>query len=549
MERIFNAIGLGLVALAFVASLGRVAYLNWNKAAEESTKYTHIRLAHWQLERGIRNAFDEAAREYEKLHPDVRISQIAIPDRVYTNWLTTQLLGGTAPDIVELGFGSSEDRLAKHFLSLTSLANRPNPYNKGTNLENIPLQNTFYDGMMGGFYPGLMEFYGITLTTNTIRMFVNLDLLKEITGSDSIPADYQELISVCEKTRRFAKKFSRPIIPIASSRYNAPYLMNRFFSSQTQKQTKKIGPPGDFPQNAARTVEAFVDNAWSLDSPDVRSGLELMRKIGREMQPGFMQGTRDDALFYFIQKRALMITTGSWDSSNISSLANFRYGIAPIPTPSKNDPEFGPYVLGTISEAATISGMGLGVTASSKHPETAKDFLLFLASKTGDQRFADTSKLLPAVMDTTPSQAAKPFQINEEGYPPGFNLVASSDWADTSRILNNSYFKLFSHGGNVQEFVDTIRPDFLTAYGTDLARMYSARKRASQRFDVKLAADIQLLSCPPPTNSPAERETKTREAKEKVDLVLSSLNGNDRSTYYLREVGEKLQNKLLSSPR
>jgi ABC-type glycerol-3-phosphate transport system substrate-binding protein len=65
-----------------------------------------IRIAHWQLEAGAREGLAEAAAEYEKLHPHVRIIQEAIPESTYGQWMSTQLMGGTAPDIVRRNGGS-----------------------------------------------------------------------------------------------------------------------------------------------------------------------------------------------------------------------------------------------------------------------------------------------------------------------------------------------------------------------------------------------------------------------------------------------------------
>src|SRR3981189_3964284 len=62
-----------------------------------------IRLAHWQLEVGVRDGLAEAAAEYRKLHPNVQIIQEAIPEATYGQWMSTQLMGGTAPDIVQAG--------------------------------------------------------------------------------------------------------------------------------------------------------------------------------------------------------------------------------------------------------------------------------------------------------------------------------------------------------------------------------------------------------------------------------------------------------------
>ena len=62
-----------------------------------------IRLGHWQLEASVREGIDEMAREYQKTHPNVVVVQDAIPEGTYGQWVSTQLMGGTAPDIMQVG--------------------------------------------------------------------------------------------------------------------------------------------------------------------------------------------------------------------------------------------------------------------------------------------------------------------------------------------------------------------------------------------------------------------------------------------------------------
>ena len=56
-----------------------------------------IQLGHWLLHTGMREAFDAAIEGYQKLHPEVHITQIPVPVRSYAAWSRTQLVGGTAP--------------------------------------------------------------------------------------------------------------------------------------------------------------------------------------------------------------------------------------------------------------------------------------------------------------------------------------------------------------------------------------------------------------------------------------------------------------------
>ena len=65
-----------------------------------------------------------------------RIIQEAIPDTVYRQWITTQLMGGTAPDLMEIGhYGMFPKTLwvsyyNRYFIPLTRYIVEPNPYNK-----------------------------------------------------------------------------------------------------------------------------------------------------------------------------------------------------------------------------------------------------------------------------------------------------------------------------------------------------------------------------------------------------------------------------------
>jgi raffinose/stachyose/melibiose transport system substrate-binding protein len=534
MERILNAIGLGLLALCFVIALGRIVWKQSERASEDGQQIVEIRLAHWQLEGGIREALDALAAEYMKLHPHVRISQIPIPERIYKNWLLTQLVGGTAPDIIQIGgMGVSEERLARFFLPLTESAQVANPYNKGTSLEGLPLRDTFFDGMMGGFNSALLEYYGIPLSAFTLRVYINMNLLHEITGSDRLPTTYREFIDLCNQASAFGEKTGQPIIPIAGSRYNSPMLMSNLFASQTQRLSRELGPPGTFQIEQVRFSSSFVDDEWTLDSPQIRSGLKILREVGQKMQPGFMQVSRDDASFYFMQGKALMIATGSWDSSSISQQARFPFRAFRIPMPDQDDPEFGKYVLGFTSEAGLNAGIALGVTKASKHPAAAIDFLLFVSSQRMNQKFTDISGWIPSVVGVSPSERTADFMILTDGFTSGFTLTPPGR-PDISRVVNNAFHRLIAPEGSVEEFIETIRPHFLKAHATDSDRNLLGLQSALQRMDVQMAGTSGMVAADPTDQAAAHR----------LDMIIASSNSQELARNNLRFVTEKIKRRL-----
>lgn len=536
MKRIINITGLCLLAAAFLLAIGRIAWREVNRPQGGDTDLIEIRLAHWQLETGMREALDSVAREYMRLNPGVRVTQIPIPERIYRNWLLTQLIGGTAPDIIQVGIGITNERLARYFIPLTEAAKSPNPHNQGTPLEGVALRETFFDGMEGGFNKELLEYYGIPTSGFTVRLYINLDLLREITGGTQLPQTFQDLMRVCEQTKEYSQKIGQPIIPIAGSRYNAPVIMQRLFSSQTQRLNQELGAPGVLQPDPFQLTKAFVEGRWSLDSPEIQSGLQLMREVGKNMQPGFMQVTRDDASFYFMQGKALMIASGSWDASSIHQQAKFPFRAVRIPLPTPEHPEFGLGVLGAPSEADSNAGASFGITASSPHPEVALDFLLFLSSQPTNEVFARESGWLPAITGIPPPPVMKDFIMQTKGDIPGFSLVPSG-WADSSRLFNNAFHRLVAPEGSVEEFTNLVRPYFPQATLSDLDRQSRTQTAALRRMDVQMAAWSSL-----------DRLGLSPTAATKIDMAFSALNQQDRIFYQTQRVREKLKAQLSDQP-
>ena len=90
------------IYLAVALLIMGFSYSGWQAFVHSSDESANsdvevIRLAHWQLEPGVREAIDEIAADYMKLHPDVKVEQLPIPGKVWKQWLRTQLVGGALP--------------------------------------------------------------------------------------------------------------------------------------------------------------------------------------------------------------------------------------------------------------------------------------------------------------------------------------------------------------------------------------------------------------------------------------------------------------------
>ncbi|MEN9592048.1 MAG: hypothetical protein RJA21_507, partial [Gemmatimonadota bacterium] len=130
-DRLLQKIGFGLLAAAFVFAAGRVMFRATGATARTNGKIV-LRFAHWNLHGGLREAYEQAIAGYEKLHPDIIVEQMPVPVRVWPTWQRTQLVGGTAPDIIQLGRGTNDEIVSRYFRPLTAAVLQPNPYNAGT---------------------------------------------------------------------------------------------------------------------------------------------------------------------------------------------------------------------------------------------------------------------------------------------------------------------------------------------------------------------------------------------------------------------------------
>jgi len=490
-ETLMNCIGFGLVGICFVIALGRVAI---SKLHEQRKDEIVIRIAHWQLENGIRDAINVLGAEYSKQHPGVKIEQLTIPERIYTNWFITQLIGQTAPDLIEIANltggnptrGDTDERLARYFIPLTPYISDPNPYNQGTPLQGVPWRETMLDGMSSSYNQTLLENYAIGLNLHTIRIYYNKKLFSEVFGADAKPpTSYGEFIKMCDQIGPWGLEHKKPLTPIASSGYNWSYIATAPMQSQLQQLQFKMDTRSTLGLAAEGIMMGYLRGDWTLDTPEILNSLNIAAELGRYMTPGFMQLKREDATFYFLQQRSVFIATGSWDIKSLSSQATFPLGVFDIPVLDKNDPKYGKYILGPNSEG-TNSGTPFAIARNSKHPDIALDFLKFLSSYQNNRTFSELSMWYPSVVGVEPPEEVKPFAPHTEGYPAPFFLLSLS--TDTKRLTDSKLYILFGPDDPLERYLAAIKPQMKDSILSDLHRTNKLRLQNIGRFDSVLEA-------------------------------------------------------------
>lgn len=511
-ERLFTIIGFLLLAAVFTAASVNI----WKRSHREADPdKVVLRLAHWQLEPPVRAAFEKIAELYMREHPDVTVEIIAVPERTYSQWFMTRLIGGFAPDLIEIRSNGDSALISRYFIPLTESIDQPNPYNAGTALADTPWRNTFIDGLANdmAYHPQLLDYYAVPVSQFTTRIIYNRTLWREILGNTPHPKTYEEFVAMCERFSAEAANKGRAVLPFVSSKYHATAVYNRLFSSQTQKFTERVQGSPLYAYTQLNLGLDYLRGVWNFDTPEFVSGLSAMRHVSTYFQSGYEQLSREDGGFRFLQGTALMIYTGSWDYASYSSQAQFELGVFDLPIPEPGSPGFGEWVAGQPSEGDVSTSAAFSVARQSKHPAQAVDFLQFLTSERGNRIFAQASGWLPAIVGVEPEPDIVPFHPQIRGVRNGVNLSTLGSSSNAGRVIENSRHKLLGPQGSVDAYREHLNQTLGPALREDVTRAHIQQRKVLQRQDSVVAAYVDLSSG---SNDTERLKLKLRETEESL---------------------------------
>ncbi len=416
-----------------------------------------LRFGHWQLETGVRDALNEMAREYQKLHPNVRIVQDAVPDTIYGQWLSTQFMGNTAPDIVQVGKLPAQQMLTyynRYCLPLSEYVNRPNPYNNGNEFENTSLRQTYKDGMRSGYVQEMQEYMSIPLSQFTTRIFYNKNLLKELTGLTSPPKTYREFLDACRKIKGCKDKLGRQYAPIVGSTFH----FGMWTGPMADMLTYELMDKADFSRDGFvgndELYVAIMTGLLSFKSRPVEARFQMIRELADNCQPGFTGLGRDEGVFMFAQQRAVFITTGTWDARSLMNQckSHFDLGIMDYPIPGNDDPKYGDVVKGPRYENP-FTGFPFSVVNTGLHKEQAIDFLLFISAKSQNEKLNRIIGWIPVIIDAEADEFLKDFKPRLEGTYSNFNpVLGGNSWLKWEQLSSLYNVGQISYNRLVEEF-------------------------------------------------------------------------------------------------
>lgn len=563
-----NGVGFAILVLCYAAALWKIG-----RAKHEATTHDVIRIAHWQLELGVREGLDALIAKFEAQkaaegHP-VKVVQIPVTERAYGQYVTTQMVGGSPPDLIELN-PFPREFFARYSLPLSKTIQQPNAmiarhlaeWEATTNLAperaaylpayrelaNRPWMDTFTDGLRQQYNEDLQEYFGVGFSQFTVRMFYNKNLYRRILGHDRAPDSYRRLLDDCERIRTYARQQGLTLSPIASSRYQVGMMQGRYLSSVTADAVRQFDRDYDGWSWSEELIAGMLTGAWSPDHPKYRAGIGLMLALADYFPRGFMAIDRMDAGFAFVQGRAAMITSGSWDARSFLKQIEdqpadqrFDVGVFSIPMLAPDDPEYGRYYAGAVSEANTGTGFAFGITRASPHPDLCIEFLQFCTTPEANTLLNQYAQWIPAVRGAVPTELLKAFEPSYVGYWGQMNF----ETGPRGRLVHEQvYWPLVSGEVDYPTYAKRLMAQLPAEAATDFGRAYTERGEAIPGGRARRSAYLALLTWGPPEEKP-ENAIKLLRA---WDAIMGNEIGQHRLDALMRDVKAELADSGHTAP-
>jgi arabinogalactan oligomer/maltooligosaccharide transport system substrate-binding protein len=210
--------------------------------------------------------------------------------------------------------------------------------------------------------------YGVPISTESVALFYNKTLLKQLTGSDAAPTDWSQITDLA-KTYNNKKKNQWTIRWEVGNSYMSYFFLSAYGYDLFGKKGTDASKLG-------------------FDTPEAKAGLEALKAARTIWDVNSADATNDTTTLEFAKGKTPFLITGPWAIADVQKGADknkFEFGIAQLPKIDGQQP-------------ITFSGNQIAnVSSYSKHPAAARIFAMFLGSKEGAEALYKTTGKLPAL--------------------------------------------------------------------------------------------------------------------------------------------------------
>jgi multiple sugar transport system substrate-binding protein len=354
--------GAGGAAFALALALAFVALAGLAGCGGGAVDGGRVTIRMWAMGREG-EVVGDLARDFEKLHPDIHIIVQQIPWTAAHEKLLTAHVGGSTPDIAQLGNTWVPEFVALHALEpldermKASSVARPESWSEGI------WQTNVIDGVG----------YGVPWYVDTRVLFYRSDLLRRA-GYARMPESWTEWREALRAIRKKSGNTQFGVL-LPTNEYTQPVLFGL--------------------QNGA-TLLADHDTRGAFSDPKFREAYAfLMSLYAEKLAPPVSNNEIANMYQEFERGTFAMVITGPWNLGEFKrrlppELAD-SWSTAPLPGPT-----------GKSTGVSLAGGSSLGLFARGKHKDAAWSFIEYLSAPEQQARFYQLTGDLPAHRDAWP---------------------------------------------------------------------------------------------------------------------------------------------------
>ena len=279
-----------------------------------------------------RPAYEQAIKEFEDAHPDIKIEWEAFENESYKTKIKAAMKDpDTLPDIFFTWSGAFLGDFANAGTVLC-LDEAYKPF--AGELPEVMLSNSTYDG----------KHYAVPLTYNIVTLFANMDLLKEA-GFDKVPQTYEDLTACCDAL------LAKGIVPFGCA------------GKETWCVTEYLEPIIEKTIGYEALNKIFAGQA-TWNDPAIATAVTTFQDMINKgyFDPAGIALGNDEVKANFIAGKTAFYQNGSWNCGEVND-ADFTAEVALFPVMDSAKATYG-QVIGGPSDS-------LAVAATTKNPELA----------------------------------------------------------------------------------------------------------------------------------------------------------------------------------
>lgn len=341
------------------------------------------------------NGFKLAAADYEKKHPGTKVEIDAIPYATYEATLKTQILGGSAPDVMQLEPPVLTDFERAKYLADQDSALQSAPYSgKGT------WSGTFLPGTVDSLVAADGKQYGIPFSNVDVRLYYDANAYEKA-GITSPATTWSEFIS---DQKKLAGSSANPPLEFQynGSDYQPAWIMTPMLDAVFRPMTAEINlrhakgwkfdykNPSSVKGETYTADELYVAFKKGIIDPAKSAGYRkvvLLMKQLSSFAPNTDLTSTQPWQSLAAGKTAQALTLGSVQPLFASQAKQSGYalklGVANVPTiTSTNVPGLTDGGVNPVSGVRNV----LALNKASKNSKVATDFMKFITTKDELQR-------------------------------------------------------------------------------------------------------------------------------------------------------------------